>query len=378
MIELAIAGDFSYSSIKEATQNIDYQNSFGAIKHIIDECDYSIVNLESPVIFGNPTPINKFGPNLYSNSKAFDLIRYLGFKGVTLANNHFFDQGTQGINDTISLCAKNNIAYFGGGHNVQEASKTKYLELNNKLIAIINCCEIEYSIANEKHGGSNPLNPISQYYAITEAKHRADLVIVITHGGIEHFQYPTLKMQETYRFFIDAGADAVVNHHQHCFSGYEYYKEAPIVYGLGNFFFPRVKYSNTFWNFGYIAKLIINEKIQLKIYPYNQCSGDVNIIPLNSPEYNEFNQQLDRINSIISNPDSLIKINSDFMKKGCDTYDWLFQPYDNKYLKVLASKGFLPKFFSQRRLDEIMSLINCQSHYDRFNYYLKQKTTKST
>ena len=26
-----------------------------------------------------------------------------------------------------------------------------------------------------------------------------------------------------YRFFIDASADAVINHHQHCYSGYEEY-----------------------------------------------------------------------------------------------------------------------------------------------------------
>lgn len=42
-------------------------------------------------------------------------------------------------------------------------------------------------------------------------------------------------MQEIYRFFVDIGADAVINHHQHCYSGYEVYKEKPIFYGLGNF-----------------------------------------------------------------------------------------------------------------------------------------------
>ena len=42
-------------------------------------------------------------------------------------------------------------------------------------------------------------------------------------------------MKETYRFFVDCGADAVINHHQHCYSGYEYYKDKFICYGLGNF-----------------------------------------------------------------------------------------------------------------------------------------------
>ena len=51
---------------------------------------------------------------------------------------------------------------------------------------------------------------------VEEAKKKADFVLVIVHGGSEHFQLPTPRMQATYRFFVDAGADAVVNHHQHC------------------------------------------------------------------------------------------------------------------------------------------------------------------
>ena len=83
----------------------------------------------------------------------------------------------------------------------------------------------------------NPLLPIQQFYKIQEAKENADYVLVIVHGGIEHYQLPTSRMIETYRFFIDAGADAVVNHHQHCYSGYERYKSKPIIYGLGNLLF---------------------------------------------------------------------------------------------------------------------------------------------
>jgi poly-gamma-glutamate synthesis protein (capsule biosynthesis protein) len=52
-------------------------------------------------------------------------------------------------------------------------------------------------------------------------------------------------MVETYRFFIEAGADAVVNHHQHCICGYEVYKGKPIFYGLGNFCFDWAKRSTS-------------------------------------------------------------------------------------------------------------------------------------
>ena len=61
-------------------------------------------------------------------------------------------------------------------------------------------------------------------------------------------------MMETYRFFIEVGADAVVNHHQHCFSGYEIYKNKPIFYGLGNFSFDGIG-SGDRWSSGYIVTL---------------------------------------------------------------------------------------------------------------------------
>ena len=49
-----------------------------------------------------------------------------------------------------------------------------YKTINNQVFAFINCCEHEFSIASDISGGSNPLNPIVQYYAIQEAKEKAD------------------------------------------------------------------------------------------------------------------------------------------------------------------------------------------------------------
>lgn len=376
MPNIIIAGDFAFRPEANSLEEDSFETNFGSIKSILSKSDYSILNMESPIIYGTPTPINKTGPNLYAHPKAFQLIKFLGFNSVTLANNHFFDQGAQGVNDTINECKKLGIEYFGGGSNITEASQTKYVNINGKKIAIINCCEIEYSIASNVHGGSNPLDPITQYYKIKKAKQESDFVIVIAHGGIEHFQYPTIKMQEIYRFFIDCGADAVVNHHQHCYSGFEIYNGSPIVYGLGNFFFPRVKYSKTFWNFGYMIRLIFKEKVELELIPYDQCSGNISIQLLQFDDLKRFNQNLKDLNHVISNKEALQKVNEEFLEQSLNMYDWIFQPYKNKYLKALANRGFFPKLLSLNRIDRVMSLINCQSHYYRFNYYLHKHTTK--
>lgn len=375
MIKMLIAGDFVFPSDPSLINSDSYCCRFGEIMKIIADSDYSIINLESPIIETTPTPIKKSGPNLRSNAEAINLINFLGFKGVTLANNHFYDQGEKGVKDTINRCKAFSIDYFGAGFNLEDAAKTHYISIKDKIVAIINCCEIEFSIASAQHGGSNPLNPISQYYAINEAKSKADFVVVIVHGGIEHFQYPTMRMQQTYRFFVDAGANAVINHHQHCYSGYEIYNGAPIIYGLGNFFFPRFKYSNTFWNIGYLVKLLFDHSIRVEIYPYNQCSDNYGIELLKGDLKNEFDSKIKIINAVIQNQEELEQANIKFMNSSLSSYDWLFQPYDNKLLKALANRGLIPKLLSQPKLNEIMSLVNCQSHFDRFNYYLRLRTS---
>ena len=106
-----------------------------------------------------------------------------------------------------------------GVGNKTKSSNILYLTHGDETVAIINCCEQEWSIVTNTHPGSNPLDPIAQYYTINEARRNADFVIVIVHGGIEHFQLPTPELKKIHRFFIDSGADAVINHHQHCYSG---------------------------------------------------------------------------------------------------------------------------------------------------------------
>ena len=95
---------------------------------------------------------------------------------------------------TIAQLKAQNMDYVGGGLDHNEAHETLYKTIGGETFAFINCCEHEFSIATEQSGGSNPLNPVMQWYAITEAKQKADHVIVIVHGGPEHYSLPTPRM----------------------------------------------------------------------------------------------------------------------------------------------------------------------------------------
>ena len=361
-MKILIAGDFvPCHRVATQIEAGDY-SCLDEVSLIIQSANYAIVNFESPAVRRETKPIVKTGPNLKCTAKAIECVANAGFNCITLANNHFRDYGQVGVEDTVDACIKNNVDYVGGGRNKHEAVQTLFRTVESHTLAIVNVCENEWSIAKEDHGGSNPLNPVKNYYAIKEAKSNANFVLVIVHGGIEGYQYPTPRMQETYRFFVDAGADAVINHHQHCFSGYEIYNEKPIFYGLGNFCFDKYN-SNSLWQCGYFVSIGFDEKISSDLYPY--CQGTLSnagVDLLKGQEKEMFLNKLEQINHIISNPTLLeqkFKEFSTFLKRNKLQE---FEPFRNRFVKALQTRGLLPSFISSKTRLDTYDLINCESH----------------
>lgn len=370
-MKILVAGDFCpQDRVAEAFVHDNYESVLGEVRHIIGGVDYSIVNFECTVSKGGENPITKLGPILHCSEKGIEAIKWAGFNCVTLANNHFYDFGDRGVDNTLTVCNKMGIDAVGGGRNIAEASQILYKQINNQTLAIINCCEHEFSIATGTTAGANPLNPIQQYYAIKEAKANADYVLVIVHGGLEHWQLPSPRMVETYRFFIDSGADAVVNHHQHCFSGYEVYKEKPIFYGIGNFCFDKPKYRDTMWNEGLMIKLLFDDQIGFEIIPYIQCSNEPKVVIQSADRYGN---RIKELNITIEDPNALESEEKKRYAQGIKKYSKVFEPIRNKYYLRLKQKGWLPSFVSKTRKLQAEDYICCESHRDNLIYYLKEK-----
>lgn len=373
MIKITVAGDFCPNNrVTDIFDKGNYQNVLSIIKPFI-ESDYSIVNLEAPIVTENAEPIPKWGPNLKCSRAVIDVLKYAGFGCVTLANNHFYDYGENGAKTTLEELRKGEVDYVGAGQNIHEASKTLYKDIKGKTFAFINCCEHEYSIATEKSSGSNPINPVRQYYSITEARKKSDYVLLIVHGGVEMYELPTPRMVELYRFFIDAGADVVINHHQHCYSGYEKYHDKYIFYGLGNFCFDMSGRRNSIWNTGFILNLFFEDNgITKEIVPYTQCDSIPCVDVLDGNDKDEFYHNIQLLNTTISNNESLEKKYSEYVNDTSRIYD-VFHPYTNKYLLYLYHRGWLPSFISKKQLRSIENKLVCESHYERLVRTLKDK-----
>lgn len=376
-MDILICGDYSPSErVQKAFDAQKYDLVLEEVKTITKHADYSIVNFESVVADDNDSKIDKCGPNLKCSIEGINALKWAGFDCVTLANNHFRDWGDSGVLKTIEVIKNNSLDIVGGGTNITEASKTLYKEIKGKTIAIINCCEQEFSIATERTAGANLLNPIHQFYAIKEAKEKSDYIIMIVHGGHEHYQLPSPTMQETYRFFIDLGADVVVNHHQHCFSGYELYKDRPIFYGLGNFCFDPSAKRLDLWYEGYMVMLSIDETINFKLIPYTQCKVKPRVELLCGDDVAKFNDRIVELSKIISNPELLQVEYEAYQNKMLRNYSDIVFPFSSPIIKGLRRRGLLPFYFSERNWRLLQLMLTNDAHRSNFIFYIKNKLGK--
>ena len=193
-----------------------------------------------------------------------------------------------------------------------------------------------------------------------------NFVIVIVHGGIEHYQYPSQRMVDTYRFFVDAGADAVINHHQHCFSGVEVWHGKPIFYGLGNFCFDWKKRNSKLWVEGYMVKLVFDgNRIDYELIPYVQNSDNPGVFLKKGADFQDWKKRCDEISVIITDKDKLEEKYQELLNRTERFYSTNLTPYNNRITLALYMRHLLPMLMSKRKLRTLLNMLMCESHYDR-------------
>ena len=375
-MEIIIAGDYcDRFRVSETIVSKKYNTLFSkGILDAITQSDYAIVNFEFPIVRSEGSPISKCGPNLKGSLDSVEAIKFAGFGCCTLANNHTLDQGEKCGIETREIIEEAGLDTIGFGLNALDASKTLYKRIGGKILAIINCCEHEFSVATESRAGANGIDPIRQYHCILEAKQKADYVLVITHGGHEHFNLPSLRMKELYRFFIEIGADAVINHHQHCYSGYEVYQGKPIFYGIGNFLFDNPSHRNSFWNYGYMVKLIFDRnELSFVVIPYSQCREKACVELLTDTEQIVFKEQLMTLNDIITDDLELKNSLSDYYTKSATNELAILEPYSGRVMSKLLGMKLVPRFIKNKKVPAILNHVECESHRDKLIFALTNK-----
>ena len=199
--------------------------------------DLSIANLEA-AITGLTQPIVKSGGRVRSVPSFAALVRGGGFGAVGLANNHAGDFGPQGVIETLDNCREAGLLTVGAGADRAAAEAPLQVELNGVRIAFVAATEGNPGAAGPGRAGVAALDSGRAQTTVARLSGAVDATVVLLHAGPENYPLPSPRLVDLTRSFADAGASAVIVHHQHLPGGVEVYSGVPIVYGTGNFLFP--------------------------------------------------------------------------------------------------------------------------------------------
>lgn len=181
---------------------------------------------------------------IYTPTKDLFRLTRLGINVVSLANNHAWDLGFDGIKHCISELDKLGIKHCGAGSNLEEASAPAVIEVRGKTIAFIAYCDNKQGTcgyipeATDSTPGINVMKEANIHDNISRLKGRYDYLFVLMHWGKEYYSYPMPEVNRLSRKMIDWGADGVIGSHSHQIQPTIKYRNKPIVFSLGNFFFP--------------------------------------------------------------------------------------------------------------------------------------------
>ena len=245
-----------------------------ALLDVLNACDFRVFNLETPIA-DNEAPIKKCGPHLLAPTRTMPGIKGFNPSLLALANNHIMDHGEQGLYSTLDELDKWDIPYIGVGKDLEEAQKPFIIENAGKKIGIYNAAEHEFSIAGKDKAGANPFDLLESFDHIANLKSECNFVVVLYHGGKEHYRYPSPNLQKVCRKMAEKGADLIICQHTHCIGAMEEYKGSTIVYGQGNFLFDHSKREE--WQTSLLVKAEFGEKMQVDFIPIRKQENCVRL-----------------------------------------------------------------------------------------------------
>ena len=178
---------------------------------------------------------------LRTDPKYVKILQELGADAVGIANNHILDFGQEAFLDTLKTLENAEIPYVGGGHNKEEALSPYVQTINGQSFAIFAATRVSPTAAwyagSSKPGILQTYDAADLNKAIADADSKYDHIIVYAHWGVERAVMPEEYQRTLAKGYIDAGADLVIGAHPHVLQGFEFYKDVPICYSLGNYLF---------------------------------------------------------------------------------------------------------------------------------------------
>lgn len=240
-VSIAAVGDVMYHSpqflsSKKSDGSYDFDPNYMHVKDIISQKDVSFANFET-VTAKNKKPIGY--PTFNSPPETITALKNAGFDILSTANNHSFDQGSQGIVDTLDRIEENGLKAIGTRKSQQDEMK-RIIEVNNIKIGLL--C---YT-----YGSNIPAKDLDAQLSIYQEERMktdaaqlkeqgAEVLIAYMHWGNEYEPVQNENQKMIADQFFQADVDVVLGSHPHVIQPAEWKtvneKNRYVIYSMGNF-----------------------------------------------------------------------------------------------------------------------------------------------
>ncbi|MDE0232659.1 MAG: CapA family protein [bacterium] len=241
--ELAFTGDiiphrpvsmFARGFARNSDADYDFTPIFEHVAQELQAVDLAICHLETTISDGPVTGYPRFGAPL----ELVEAIAEAGWDGCSLASNHSFDFGADGVVRTIRAMREANLAFTGTAVDRESRRDARY-EVNG-----IQVSHLSYTYG--LNGGKLPEDEtwwvnLIDVEAIRDDSNKsrsegAEFIVVSLHWGVEYSPVPSASQERLAREIAALGTvDLLIGHHAHVLQPIDRIDDMWVAYGLGNF-----------------------------------------------------------------------------------------------------------------------------------------------
>jgi poly-gamma-glutamate synthesis protein (capsule biosynthesis protein) len=234
-----------------------YRSLLAGVAPVLADADITTVNLETPVVDDPYYDPRRPRPASFHPSKEFAFasapaaavaLKEAGVDVVDLGNNHVFDRLQAGVEETRGNLTAAGLTpgsgSFGAGLDADQAWSPAIRESHGQRVAFLGCTSFQEAqaisnVATSDKGGAARCSHARLRTAVADASRRADVVVVMVHGGDNYERTPSADLRALSDTAVAAGATIVVNHHPHVVGGLRFADGNLTAWSMGNLLFDQ-------------------------------------------------------------------------------------------------------------------------------------------
>jgi len=207
---------------------------FLKFSNVLDRSSMVFANLECPVTDQNgETQSPKSNVIFCAPPDAGGTLRRAGITVVSTANNHAFDYGVKGLQETIEFLRRDTILFTGTVMQPGEEFTPVIIERYGMKFGFVAYTQT-VNFRRRWQGLISNFDSARAWREIHALKSRVDFVIASYHGGDEYKDIPGRSAEREMELLADFGSDIVLGHHPHVPNGIHNVRGCWIFHSLGN------------------------------------------------------------------------------------------------------------------------------------------------